>query len=85
VLSNLSILSVTWWRLFQKRDVRTKFDIYAFINKLSCYMKYFSAEKLYSDDLRTNTEMQKIQKINRVIQKMIYIIYLDKTKINGRI
>ena len=46
-------------------------------------MKYFSAEKLYSDDLRTNTEMQNIQKINRVIQKMIYIIYLDKTKINA--
>ena len=22
----------TWWRLFQKRDARTKFDIYAFIN-----------------------------------------------------
>ena len=22
----------TWWRLFQKRIVRTKFDIYVFIN-----------------------------------------------------
>jgi hypothetical protein len=27
-LSNLSILSVTWWRLLKKRVVRTKFDIY---------------------------------------------------------
>jgi hypothetical protein len=29
--SNLSTLSVTWWRLFQKRVVRTKFDIYVFL------------------------------------------------------
>ena len=27
-ISNLSIVSVTWWRLFQKRVVHTKFDIY---------------------------------------------------------
>ena len=27
-LSNLSNLSVTWWRLFQKRVVCTKFDIF---------------------------------------------------------
>ena len=30
-LSNILALSVTWWRLFQKRVVRTKLDIYVFI------------------------------------------------------
>jgi hypothetical protein len=30
-LSNLSILSATWWSLFQKRVVRTNFDIYVYI------------------------------------------------------
>jgi hypothetical protein len=30
-LSNISILSVICWRLFQKRVIRTKFDIYVFI------------------------------------------------------
>jgi hypothetical protein len=37
-LNNLAFQSFdferTWWRLFQKRVVRTKFDIYVFINKL---------------------------------------------------
>jgi hypothetical protein len=33
-LSNLSILSVTWWRLFQKYVVCTKFNIYVFITSL---------------------------------------------------
>ena len=30
----LSILSVTWWKLFQKRVVRTKFDIYVFVSAM---------------------------------------------------
>ena len=27
----------TWWKLFQKRVVRTKFDIYVFTTRLSTY------------------------------------------------
>ena len=28
----------TWWRLFQKRVVRTKLDIYGFIVEIKVYM-----------------------------------------------
>jgi transcription antitermination factor NusG len=31
ICSSLSVLSVTWWRLFQRRVVRAEFDIYVFI------------------------------------------------------
>jgi hypothetical protein len=30
----LWIMHITWWSLFQKRVVHTKFEIYVFINKL---------------------------------------------------
>ena len=30
--SHVLIMSVTWWRLFQKRVVYTKLDIYVFID-----------------------------------------------------
>ena len=40
-LSNLSILSVTWWKLFQKRVVRTKFDIFVFIVDHSLSFVFF--------------------------------------------
>ena len=33
-LFGFPILSVTWWRLFQKRIVRTKFDIYVCIQEI---------------------------------------------------
>ena len=33
----LSNLDSTWWRLFQKRVVRTKFDIYVFIYTINIY------------------------------------------------
>ena len=33
-LSNILALSVTWWMLFKKRVVRTKLDIYVFINDI---------------------------------------------------
>jgi hypothetical protein len=33
-LSNLKYIKYTWWMLFQKRDVRTKLDIYDFFYSL---------------------------------------------------
>jgi hypothetical protein len=38
-LTNILILSATWWRLFQKRVVRTKFDIHVLITLLERYWK----------------------------------------------
>ena len=34
LISNLFDFECTWWRLFQKRVVRTKFDIYVFIKTI---------------------------------------------------
>ena len=39
------ILSVTWWSLFKKRIVRTKFDIYVFIKKTFKYYKLMNYDK----------------------------------------
>jgi hypothetical protein len=38
-LTNILIFSATWWRLFQKRVVRTKFDIHVLITLLERYWK----------------------------------------------
>jgi hypothetical protein len=35
--SKINYLKRTWWRLFQTRAVRTKFDIYEFINTMHVF------------------------------------------------
>jgi hypothetical protein len=37
-------LQRTWWRLFQKRVVRTKFDIYVFITARTSNIRFFTAQ-----------------------------------------
>jgi hypothetical protein len=50
-LSNLSIFERTWWRLFQKRVVRTLFDI--FIKRfLNFFIKNSSRSRIYFKDIR---------------------------------
>jgi hypothetical protein len=42
ILSDISTLGVTWWRLFQKRIVCTEFDIYVFIRQKNIWLHYFT-------------------------------------------
>jgi hypothetical protein len=50
--SNRPTLSVTWWRLFKKRAVRTKLDIYVFIAWLGYISRllYLRCVHVYKSD-----------------------------------
>ena len=79
--SSFSTLSVTWWRLFQKRVVRTNFDINVFIH--SNVIKFYKPTKNHmAADLVVDLDLLKlhlelVKETMETLKSVLHVVILE--------